>query len=714
MPCAGNTPAAAIRGYSMKSRTYLLASAAMAGFLMAGACASQVTAPETPLVPAAEEPALRALAQAMIADLVTNPASAAEASARCAGGLGLGERMLAELEGRTGPAGLADLRDFDLLSNLTYSTGLGEAGLIAETNPDADIRAAGEACQQTAADLSTRISLSRPVFDRLSSIDPSTLDERSAWLLERSLRDYRRAGVDRDEATRDKIRSLNAELTAISTEFSRNLREIRGSIKVAPEALAGMPQDYIDAHPPGDDGLVPITTDYPDLQPVFTYSPNDAMKQELARANSLRAYPENVAPLRGLLEKRYELATLLGYRNYAAFITEDKMSGSPETVRAFLNDVETAAQNASEIEFARLLAKKRESEPGATTVSDWSRSYLAEQIRQSDYQLDSQEVRKYFAYNNVREGIFSLVEDLFSVEVRSWDGAPVWHESVTAHEMYQDGVLIGRFFLDMHPREGKFKHAAAFPIRLGPASDGVPVAALVCNFPAGDHSTGLMEHGQVETFLHEFGHLIHMMFSGQPDYASLNMGTMEWDFIEAPSQMLENWVWDYDTLAKFAVDADGNTVPRELVAKMNAARDFGKGVNTLRQLVIANTSLDYYDNPPADVDLAKIMRDHTANLSPFEQLEDVHPYVSIGHFDGYSAIYYTYQWSLAISTDLFAVFEKAGLRDTATAARYRDLVLAPGSSKPAAELIHDFLGRDWSPAAYEQKLIDAALSGTKE
>ncbi|MBY9066380.1 Zn-dependent oligopeptidase [Hyphomonas sp. WL0036] len=696
----------------MNTRNSLLASAALAGFILLGACATST--PATELVPAAEEPALRETALLMIADIDTNPASAAEFAARCTGGLGLSERILTDLEGRAGNAGIADLQDLDLLSNLVYSVGLGEAGLIAETNPDADIRSAGETCQQQAANLTTRIALSRPIYDRLASIDASALDSRSAWLLQRTLRDYRRAGVDEDDATREKIVALNAELTAISTEFNRNLREIQGSIKVAPEALAGMPQDYIDAHAPGGDGLVTLTTDYPDTQPVFTYSPNDEMKKELARANGLRAYPENVAPLRGLLEKRYELASLLGYPNYAAYITEDKMSGSPETVRTFLSEVEAAARNASEIEFARLLAKKHETEPDATAIGDWSRAYLAEQIRQSDYGLNSQEVRQYFAYNNVREGIFSLVEDLFGVEVRDWTDAPVWHESVTAHEMLRDGVLIGRFFLDMHPREGKFKHAAAFPVRLGPTSDGVPVAALVCNFPAGDHSTGLMEHIQVETFLHEFGHLIHVMFSGQPDYASLNMGTIEWDFIEAPSQMLENWVWDYETLSKFAVDADGNTIPPELVAKMNSARNFGKGVGTLRQLVIANTSLDYYDLPPSEVDLLGVMKGHSDRLSPFEQVPDVHPYASIGHFDGYSAIYYTYQWSLAISTDLFSQFQQNGLRDTETAARYRDLVLAPGSSKPAAELIHDFLGRDWSPEAYEQLLLNAASDkGTK-
>ncbi|HPF24076.1 MAG TPA: M3 family metallopeptidase [Hyphomonas sp.] len=683
----------------LKSRC--LATVSIAGLVLLSACGKPAPANPT-------RSALSDEGMAMLDTLVLAPASADEFTTRCDTSLALIERMLADLETRDTPAGKGDLLDYDAMLNVAYSVGYGEAPVIAEANPDAAIRETGDLCQQKTSDMATRISLSRPVYDRLSSIDATKLDARSAYLLDRTLREYRRAGIDKDEATREKVRSLTAEMAELSTGFSKNLREIQGTLKVSPSDLAGLPDDYISAHPPGDDGLATITTDYPDLFPIFTYSPNEALRRQMSELASNRAYPENIASLRGLLEKRYDLATTLGYDNWAAYITEDKMTGSPEVAADFLDEVEGAARNAAELEYDRLLAKQQELAPDAATVNDWSRSYLAELIRKSDYELDSQEVRKYFAYNNVRDGIFTLVQDLFEVEIRPWDGAPVWDASVSAHEMYKDGKLVGRFFLDMHPRDGKFKHAAAFPIRFGPTTDGVPVGALLCNFPAGDHTTGLMEHQQVETFLHEFGHLIHDMFSGQPDYASLHMGNLEWDFIEAPSQMLQNWVWDYDTLAKFAVDADGNTIPPELVEKMVAARDFGIGVNTLRQLLYANVSLDYYNRPPSEVDFDQIWNENQSKLSPFETLPDVHPYASFGHLDGYSAIYYTYQWSLAIAKDLFTEFDANGLRDKATAARYRDLVLAPGSSKPAAALVHDFLGRDWSPDAYEAYLLSAA------
>ena len=681
--------------------------------LIIAACAPAGKKAETP-APAPVH-ALETEAKAMMAQLVLAPDSADAFTVRCDTSLDLVNKMIADMEARDAVAGAADIKFLDTITNLGYSIGFGESSVVAEANPDAALREVGDLCQQRTSDVLTRLSLSRPIYDRLAAIDAASLNPREAFLLARTLRDYRRSGIDKDEETRDKVRALNAELAEISSEFSKNLREIQGSVQLdAVSALDGLPQDYIDAHQPDENGKITITTDYPDTGPVFSYATNETLRRDLSFAAGNRAYPENVAPLRRLLEKRYELATLLGYPNWAAYVTEDKMTGSPEVAEAFLARVEAAATDAAGIEHGRLLAKLNETRPDATTVPEWSSAFLAEQIRQSDYALDSQEVRQYFAYDNVRAGIFALVEDLFGVQITPWENAPVWEPSVTAHEMHRNGQLIGRFFLDMHPRDGKFKHAAAFPIRFGPTSEGVPVGALMCNFPAGDHTTGLMEHRQVETFLHEFGHLIHQMFSGQPDFANLSMSNLEWDFIEAPSQMLQNWIWDYDTLAKFAVNAEGETIPRELVEKMNAARDFGTGLGTLRQLLYAGVSLKYYDRPPEEVDFVEIWDERQSALSPFEVLPDVHRYASFGHLDGYSAIYYTYQWSLAISTDLFTQFKQNGLRDPETSGRYRDLVLVPGSSKPAAELVHDFLGRDWTPEAYEQYLINAAKSGTEQ
>jgi len=236
------------------------------------------------------------------------------------------------------------------------------------------------------------------------------------------------------------------------------------------------------------------------------------------------------------------------------------------------------------------------------------------------------------------------------------------------------------------------------PIRAGTRT-ALPVGALVFNVP-----NGLMEHNDVVTFLHEYGHLLHHIFAGQNQrWAGLSGVATEWDFVEAPSQMLENWVYDYDTLKNFAVDASGNTIPRELVEKMNRARYFDLGMADMRQLGLSNIALQYYLRP-APANLGAAARDYDAKYDMLPPAEGTQFQDSFPHLAGYGAAYYTYRWSVVIADDMFTQFQKNGLRDRATAERYRRLVLAPGGSKPAAELVSDFLGRPISLDAYKAKL----------
>ncbi len=661
-----------------------------------------------PLQPANETSAFAERAGALTRSLKLAPANAEAFAQRCDEAYRSVVGMRDELAARKGRAGRGDLADYDAMRQVLLGVGFGEASIMAEAHPDPALREAGDACQQKMSDLQASISLSRPVFDRLHSIDPSALSSRDAFLLEQVLEDFRRSGVDKDAATRARIEALNTELTELSLQWGKALREARQTMMVEPAALAGLPADYIAARKPDAQGKVEISTAYPDVYPILNYAHSDTLRRDVLQMFRNRGYPDSVPTLRALLEKRHEFAGLLGYENWAEYALANKMAGDPAQAQAFLDRLARAARPAAEVEYGELLATLRQIRPKADAVPEWSSSYLQERLRRTSYALDSQEVRQYFAYDNVRDGIITLIQDLFAVEIRPWEDAPLWHDSVTAHALYQDGELIGRFYLDMHPRDGKYSHAAAFPIRLGPTSQGVPIAALMCNFPAGGHDTGLMEHGQVETFLHEFGHLIHMLFSAQPDFQELAMHELEWDFVEAPSQMLEEWVWDYDTLAKFARNKQGQVIPRPLVDKMIAARNVGLGMGTMRQLTYANVSLNYYNRPPEQVDFKAMWDEMEQRFGLLARLPEVHQYANFGHLDGYSAFYYTYQWSLAIATDLFSRFEANGLRDAETAQRYREAVLAPGASQPAAELVREFLGREWSVDAYEQQLNEAS------
>ena len=223
-----------------------------------------------------------------------------------------------------------------------------------------------------------------------------------------------------------------------------------------------------------------------------------------------------------------------------------------------------------------------------------------------------------------------------------------------------------------------------------------------------------MEHGQVETFFHEFGHLIHHLFAGKHRWVGVSGFNTEWDFVEAPSQMLEEWAWDAESLKTFASDAQGNVIPEELIKKMNRARGFGKGLDVRHQMFYAALSLNYYNRSPESFEATELMRELQAQYSPFAYVDDTYFQYSFGHLDGYSAIYYTYMWSLVISKDLFSVFQRNGLFDLETARRYRELVLAPGGSKDAAEMVRDFLSRDYSFDAFSKWLNAGKLLQTGE
>jgi len=573
--------------------------------------------------------------------------------------------------------------------------------LLAQVHPDADARQAADNCSQALSSVSADVSLSRPIFDRVSSVDVASADADVQRFVEKLLLAYSLSGVDKDEATRARIKELNEEITRVGLEFDKNIRESVSYLELdSPEQLAGLPQDYIDAHPAGEDGKIRISTQYPDLIPFMSYAENDEMRHQLAILYSNRAYPENQAVLLKLLELRYELAHLLGFDNYAELVTADKMAGSPQRVESFLHELAKDTQEPQDREYDMLLARLRQERPDAERVNSWQYSYLKEKIVSEQFNVDSKEVREYFRYNNTREGILRLVQDLFNVQIKPWD-TPTWHEDVEAFELWNNEQLLGRFYLDMHTRDGKYQHAAMFPIRNGITGQQLPLASLVCNFPRGDD---MMQHTDVVTFLHEFGHLIHQLFSGGHHWDNISGVSTEWDFVEAPSQMLEEWVWDYDTIAQFAKNAKGEAIPRELLDRMISARDFGLGMFTRAQLSYAGISMGLYNRDPEGLDIKTFADGITRQYTRFEPLAEGHFYSSFGHLNNYSAIYYTYQWSLAIATDMFTRFKKEGLRNVETAGAYRDKVLGQGGAKPAAELVTDFLGREVSFKPYADRL----------
>jgi thimet oligopeptidase len=579
------------------------------------------------------------------------------------------------------------------------------AGLMESVHPDSTFRSTAEAMTQKSQKFLSDASLNRSVYDAIRAVNLKAADPATKFLVERSLRDFRRAGVDKDDATRTKIAALRDQLVEIGQSFDKNIRNDSRTIRLESAAeLDGLPEDFIKSHPPGPDGRITISIEYPDRFPVMKYAKSAEVRRRLNLERLNRAYPANMAVLDSMLAKRYELAQLLGYKTWAEYVTEDKMIRSPKRVTQFLDRVGKLVADQSKREYQVYLARKRQDDPSATAVQPWESSYYANLIRKRDYDFDAQAVRPYFAFDRVKLGVLDVTSRLFGVTYRKIDNAVVWDPSVEAYEVMQGDKLLGRFFFDLHPRPGKYNHAAQFTIRQGCEGIQIPEAALVCNLPGGKpDDPGLMEHSDVVTFFHEFGHLLHTIFAGDQRWEPIAGISTEWDFVEAPSQMLEEWAWYPSSLQTFAKHYQtGEPIPAELVDKMRRADAFGRGVDRGYQAFLSEISLHLYDRPPAQVQSDSVVAQAERAIVPFPRVADSHMQCSFGHLDGYSAIYYTYLWSQVIAKDMFSKFDRTKLLDPTVADRYRKVVLAPGGSKPAEALVRDFLGRDFNYKAFDE------------
>lgn len=620
---------------------------------------------------------------------------------RCEGRLAEARRLVEEV--KSGSGGARQVLDTWNRAE-TAVANAGSVSVWAEVHPDAAVRDRADELGQEVQKYVTELGQDRELYavlDKIATAGLDDLDDDARRVLEHTLRDFRRAGVDRDEATRERLRALSERGVRLSQDFGRNIRDDVRSIRIAPERLDGLPEDYRAAHPAGDDGLVTITTDYPDLVPFVTFGADADARRDLSLAANNVAWPANDEVLQDILAVRRETADLLGYDSWPDYDTEVKMIGTGAAVAEFIDRISDAARERAAQELAVLLERKRRDDPDADTVATYDSRYYAELVRREQYDVDGQVVRTYFPFDQVRQGLLDVTGRLFGLQWTPVDQAEAgtWHADVATYDVGLDGRRIGRIHLDLHPREGKFKHAAQFDVVSGIAGVQLPEGALVCNF-----SRGLMEHGEVVTLFHEFGHLVHHVLGGQGDWVRFSGVATEWDFVEAPSQMLEEWAWDADVLATFVRNADGETIPAELVAAMRRADHFGKGTHAAQQMSYAARS--YWFHARQHDDLTAYGDELQRRYSVFPPLEGAHMHCSFGHLDGYSSGYYTYMWSLVIAKDLFSAFDRDDLFDADVAARYRDRVLAQGGRKDAADLVADFLGRPYSFDAWEAWLAE--------
>jgi thimet oligopeptidase len=614
-----------------------------------------------------------------------------------------------------------------------------QSGVMFMVHPLAEVRDATQELSQVIGAEGVALSLNREVYQALAAVDVSGEDAATKYYMERTLLGYRLSGVDKDEATRERIRALADRMTELSMTFSRTVQDDVRKIAVEDvEELVGLPADYLARHGVKDVGgkleaeeAVVLTTDPPEMSPVMSYAVSSKLRRRMYLAYSGRGYPANKQVLLELLAGREEMAGLLGFRSWADLATVDQMMGSAASMRKFLDSVEEAARETAQREFVELERFVREREPGALPLTLSDARYWEEQFRRERYDFDSQSVRPYFPYEQVEAGILATAGKLFGVKFVKVEDAVVWGVGVKAFDVVDGGDshpthddetvmngapggsnVVGRIYLDMHPREGKSKWFSECSLVGGVLGRQLPEASLVCNFPRpeGDDA-GLMQYSDVVTFFHEFGHLMHEVLGGRQRWAGQSGIATEGDFVEVPSQMLEEFFEDADLVRTFAKHYEtGEPIPYDVFARMVRASAHGRALSTLTQVMYATYSMETHDRKAADLDLDVLLREGYDRFSKYEFVDGNRMYAAFTHLVGYTSNYYTYLYDKVMALEFFAEFDAENLIEGPVAMRYRRAVLEPGGSKPARELVQGFLGREVSMSALKEWIGEEQLT----
>ncbi len=586
--------------------------------------------------------------------------------------------------------------------------------LMAVAHPDVAVRDKAKLCEPKIDKLETSLWLDAKIANVIKRYakKKEPLAGARARLLEHTLRDFRRNGLDLDAKGQARLRELNEQITQLGQDFDTNLAASHLTIEATPAQLDGLPKEWLATHKPNEAGKVVVTTDYPDYFPVLTYAKDRKVALELFKQFENRAADKNVVVIEKILALRHEKAKLLGYATWADYVLEPRMAKDGKTVADFLEGLKKHLAKKGDVEMAEFRAMRAKLGVGKATdpVPPSDRLYLEDQVRRAKYGLDSKEVSQYFEVGKVKAGLLTITSKLFGVTYQKID-VPTWHPDVEPMEVRgEGGKVLGRFYFDLYPREGKYKHAAVFSIRdtakLADGSRLVPIAAIECNFPKpGGGAPALMSHQDAVTFFHEFGHVIHHLLS-EAELSTFAGTSVARDFVESPSQMLEEWAWAKETLDLFAVHHETNKpLPPALHAAMLRSRGFGRALSTQRQLYLSALDQRYHTRTPP-FDTTKVLEETHDAYTPFKYVQGTHFQASFGHLIGYDAGYYGYQWALSIAQDLFTRFKKEGLMNTKTAADYRAAILVQGASDDEAKLVAKFLGRPPNDAAYKKFLLE--------
>ena len=576
-----------------------------------------------------------------------------------------------------------------------------------------EIRASADSLETSVSQMFVDIFIREDLYKVIRTVKDhagnlSALDQK---LLDEYLINFKRNGLELPLEKRKIFIEKKKHLVLIESEFSNNLMAEKDFLLVSLKDLEGVPQSYIDGLEKAEDCNFKITLDYPHYFPFMDNAKNAEMRKALEFKFNNRGGETNKKLLEEAIQIREELALLLGYKNHAEFVLERRMAKSPETVRMFLKALADKLIIIGKKELAALseIKKKNIQKDEPDTIFSWDWRYYHNLMKKTQFDVDTEKIREYFPIETVLTGLFEIYQNLLNVKFQEEKGAATWHPSVKKYRVEKEGKTTAYFFTDLFPREGKYGHAAAFTLISGNRRDDgtyeVPASSIVANFnaPQGDKPP-LLDHSEVETLFHEFGHIMHQILT-QAKYLTFAGTSVKTDFVEAPSQMLENWVWKKEALEKLSGHYKNpkQKLPEDLIQKLLSIKELNQGIHYLRQLSFATLDLDYHtvQNVDTTAIYARVMKDIL--LIPIQ--DRTLPQASFGHLmGGYDAGYYSYLWSEVYAQDMFTRFEKEGLFNPSTGQEYRKWILESGGEKEPQDLIQGFLGREPNNQAFLKSL----------
>lgn len=533
------------------------------------------------------------------------------------------------------------------------------------------------------------------------------------YFLEQSLKGFKKSGLDKSEEERLEIKKLQKELTELALIFEANIAQDKSIIAVTEEELAGLKPEFIAQLPKNDQGLYLLNTTYPVVFEIMKHCSVSETRKKLNHIFENRAYPANDALLKKIIALRHKKAKLLGYENYAELNIDDSMAQTPERAHSFIIDLLKKGKQKALQEFEEL---KQNLPEGITLTKDgkinaWDLGYCKEQYKQKAYNVDEREIQEYFPLDKTIDGIFAIYQKFLGLRFEQLTSSSLWSDDLKILAIYDAATnqLLGYDILDLHPRDNKFSHACHAgiirPVKKDDGTRTISLGVMIANFPKGTKDKpALLKHNDVVTFFHEFGHGMHELL-GATKLVGHTGTSVKRDFVEMPSQMFEEWMWDKEMLTMVTSHyKTGKSLPSELIDKMIMLKNFDSGFHVARQCWLAQISLGFFDTD-IDKDFSSFEKKLSAQSIPFvHSSPEAHFYAAFGHLMGYGAKYYGYQWSKVFALDLFDTVKKAGLLNPEIGKEFADKLLAPGGSKDPNELLFDFLGREPNQKAFLKDL----------